>query len=136
MPSGYFSTKRDTEIVAAGGFWCFACLVGKPAVERSPDPRYCQSCYEFLSKEAETLKAGGQRVGDWKPKTPVGDAPQTACEALPVSESVVSKIAYEENHTIGIMKRSQDRRGRHRKQGEISRVTRWRRDKQGQGVLL
>jgi hypothetical protein len=52
---GYFSTERDREIEEAGGFWCHACLVSHSATEQSPDPRYCQGCYDFLLKEAEIL---------------------------------------------------------------------------------
>jgi hypothetical protein len=52
---GYFSAEHDREVIEAGGFFCHACLVGKPAVEQSPDPRYCQGCYEFLMHEASLL---------------------------------------------------------------------------------
>ena len=37
------------------GFFCHACLIDKPASEASPDPRYCQWCYDFLLKETEML---------------------------------------------------------------------------------
>ncbi len=40
--------KQDNEIIAAGGFWCHACLVGKPVGKQSLDPRYCQGCYESI----------------------------------------------------------------------------------------
>jgi len=63
---GYFSTERDREIEKAGGFWCHACLVSHSATEQSPDPRYCQSCYEFLLKEAEMLP--GNKRPKWIPK--------------------------------------------------------------------
>jgi len=36
-------------------FFCHACLLDKLATQASPDPRYCQSCYAFLLKEAELL---------------------------------------------------------------------------------
>ncbi len=39
-------------------FWCHACLDDKLASEASPDPRYCQDCYDFLLKEAEMLPEG------------------------------------------------------------------------------
>jgi len=70
MPnSGYFDTKRDIEIEKAGGFWCHTCLVSHPATEQSPDPRYCQGCYEFLLKEAEVLsESGSTRRPGWIPK--------------------------------------------------------------------
>ena len=49
-------------------FWCHACLDDKPASEASPDPRYCQGCYEFLLKEAELLPVG--KHPQWTPRTP------------------------------------------------------------------
>ena len=36
-------------------FSCHACLVDNPASEASPDPQYCQGCYDFLLKEVEML---------------------------------------------------------------------------------
>jgi hypothetical protein len=65
---GRFNTRRDNEIISAGGFWCEACLVAKPAVERSLDPRYCQGCYQFLLAEAELDTS--RRGGEWKPVRP------------------------------------------------------------------
>ena len=46
-----FDIKRDIEIEQAGGFFCHACLVSKPAGEQSPNPRYCQGCYADLKTE-------------------------------------------------------------------------------------
>jgi hypothetical protein len=46
-------------------FFCYACLIDKPAIEASPDPRYCQGCYDFLSKEAGLLDG---RKPTWVPK--------------------------------------------------------------------
>jgi hypothetical protein len=70
MPTnGYFSSERDKAIMDAGGFFCEACLVGKAASEASPDPRYCQRCYDFLLKEAEVLsESGSTRRPGWIPK--------------------------------------------------------------------
>ena len=65
---GYFSAERDRAITDAGGFFCYACLVGKLTVEQSPDPRYCQGCYEFLLKEAEMLSPN--KRPKWIPKHP------------------------------------------------------------------
>ena len=69
MPAneGYFDTKRDIEIINVGGFFCEACVVGKPVVEQSPDPRYCQGCYDFLKAEAEMLPATKRPA--WRPKS-------------------------------------------------------------------
>ncbi len=91
MPEGYFSIERDKDIIAGGGFFCFACCVGKLAVEQSPDPRYCLFCYDFLSKEAEGLKAGGQRIGGWQPIKPRRDTISSTPKPLPVAGSGCDK---------------------------------------------
>ena len=62
----YFSIERDMEIVKNGGLFCIACLVGKPPKEASPDPRYCQSCYDFLLEEAALLT--GTTRPKWIPR--------------------------------------------------------------------
>ncbi|GAH69498.1 unnamed protein product [marine sediment metagenome] len=63
-----FDIKQDMAIVKAGGFFCQACLVGKPASEQSPDERYCQGCYEFLLEEAKMLVTARQKRPEWVPK--------------------------------------------------------------------
>ena len=60
----YFDSKRDNELITAGGFFCQACLVGKPSGEQSADSRYCQGCFDVLSKEAKILGRGKK---DWVP---------------------------------------------------------------------
>lgn len=68
MPIGgdYFRAARDKAIIKAGGFWCEACLVGKPVIEQSPDLCYCQGCYDLLKAEAEMLPA--TKRPSWRPK--------------------------------------------------------------------
>ncbi len=62
-----FDAKRDRELIAAGThFWCEGCLTAQPKDDQSPDPRYCQRCCDFLSREAELL-TGWQRPS-WVPK--------------------------------------------------------------------
>ncbi len=51
MTANYFDIKQDKQFPC----FCQACLVDKTASELSPDPRYCQGCYDFLLKEAEML---------------------------------------------------------------------------------
>lgn len=68
VSKGYFDVKRDVEITNAGGFFCEACLVGKPVEEQSSDPRYCQGCYVFLLNEAEILPTAKRPA--WTPKKP------------------------------------------------------------------
>lgn len=58
--------KWDIALENAGGFFCEACLGVKTVDERSQDPRYCQSCYDFLTKEAELLL--GSKHPAWLPK--------------------------------------------------------------------
>lgn len=48
---GQFDSRRDRAVIEAGGFFCGACLIGKPASERSRNPRYCVTCYESLRQE-------------------------------------------------------------------------------------
>ena len=67
MKTSYFSIKRDLEIVKKGGFWCEACLIGKPSSAQSPDSRYCNFCYEFLVEEAGLDKSWAR--SGWKPIT-------------------------------------------------------------------
>jgi hypothetical protein len=58
-------------------FWCRTHLTYRPKSERSPDARYCQACYDFLTKEAEMLDS--KRRPDWIPdpvKYPVSNALQ------------------------------------------------------------
>lgn len=68
IDKGYFSSARDAAIIARNGFFCQACLMGKPAREQSPDPRYCKGCCDFLLKEAEQDSSRG--VSSWKPILP------------------------------------------------------------------
>ena len=53
MGSRYFDVHRDFAVIEDGGFFCQACLIGKEKTTISPDPRYCQGCYDFLRGEAE-----------------------------------------------------------------------------------
>ena len=85
----YFDVKRDTEIINAGGFFCQACLVGKPAVEISPDPRYCQTCYVSLLKEAEM--DSGRRGGNWKPQKARKEAAQVSQDVRTIMSTLAGK---------------------------------------------
>ena len=62
----FADSKHDNAIVEANDFFCHACLEDKPATKASPDPRYCQGCYDFLLKEAEMLSPG--KRPKWVPK--------------------------------------------------------------------
>ena len=59
-------------------FFCHACLEDKPTADISPDPRYCQGCYDFLLKEAEMLiRSGSTRRPEWIPKS---QTPKNQCK--------------------------------------------------------
>ena len=62
MSDNYFNIKRDNTYP----FSCQSCLVGKPSDDVSPDPSYCQGCYDFLLKEAEVLS--GHTRSSWIPE--------------------------------------------------------------------
>jgi len=49
-----FDIGRDIKVIEDGGFFCQACLVGKDKATMSPDPRYCQDCYDVLREAMET----------------------------------------------------------------------------------
>jgi len=94
MPNnGYFDIERDIEIEKAGSFWCHGCLMGKPAVEQSPDDRYCQGCYRFLLAEAELDSA---KRGEWIPR--VGS--ETPAKPVELA-SGCNKIPDHDNHRAG-----------------------------------
>ena len=64
-----FDIVKDNEIVNAGGFFCQACVVGKPLDDISPDPRYCQGCYDVMVAEAELLTERGiTKKPQWIPR--------------------------------------------------------------------
>lgn len=165
MRSKYFDIKRDRAVIETNGFFCQACLVGKPAGEQSPDKQYCQGCYDFLQDGEKAVEPSkdywtpdgtlfvhyGKKYGVTKTGATVclggAETPPDGSRTAPASREVVSKIPDRgilpvepiQAQDRGIMKQ----RGRPRKQdGEVvSRVTKWRRKqelkKQGlQGVLV
>jgi len=136
MPNnGYFSIKRDDELIAAGGFfWCEACVVARPMVEQSPDPRYCLSCFDVLKVEVEMQPT---RRAAWIPKSMSHKTTPGATEVAPVRQEVVAKIVPPIIPPVTEKKGIMQQRGRPRKEGEVHRATRWRRQKKAeQGVLV
>ena len=123
IDSNYFSAARDREAIESGGFFCEACLTGKAVNKQSDDPRYCLSCYELLKQEAKLSPARKNQT--WRP------APKRT-EDLPDVTEVVTKIVDK-----GIIPdRIMLQRGRPRKEGEVTRMTKWRRQKADQGALF
>ena len=82
----YFDIKRDIEIGKAGGFFCQACVIGKPASEQSPDPRYCLSCFDVLTNEASLLPSN--KRPKWVPK-----AKNTPEKSIQVVDDVVLNMS-------------------------------------------
>lgn len=127
MTDNLFATDRDRAIIEAGGFFCEACLVGKPLDDVSPNPRYCLGCYEVLSAEAKLLGRG--KKPSW---LPVVDHSRRV-RALPAQQEPVAKLCDKGKQPLGIMQHAV---GRPRKGGKVHRTTEWRRKKAEQGVLL
>ena len=102
MPTsnGYFNIGKEMEMVKAGGFFCESCLVGKPKTDISPDPRYCQGCYDFLVKEAEMLSGKGRPA--WMPRTPPPEPALTSSGYVPDRAKAVPKLKHKEI-TIGVI---------------------------------
>lgn len=97
----YFDITKDVKIVKAGGLFCHACLVGKPSVEKSPDPRYCQGCNDFLSDEAKRVPVG--QYPRWVPKT-LADTPVKPQQPLPgLQQRVLRRVktVKEKNTMVG-----------------------------------
>jgi hypothetical protein len=109
MPNnGYFDCKQDNELIATGThFWCQTCLIARPIDDQSPDSRYCQSCYEFLLKEAEMLP--GNKRPAWIPKKPE-KAGKKQYPILGYPTLIMAGINNKENHTC--QKHTEDGRGR------------------------
>ena len=78
-----FDTRQDNELIATGThFWCHACMVARPLDDVSPDPRYCQRCYESLAADGYF-----QRV-----KTHPRTAPGAAAPARNASAATVTPL--------------------------------------------
>ena len=129
MNDGYFNIKRDNQIVAAGGFFCLSCLVGRTIEEISPDPWYCKGCFEYLSEEA-TLLSPSRGKQAWVPVPAKATKPQDKREVVlqqPHNGIIPRATTEEVLHHGG---------GRPRKEGEVHRTTRWRREREKQLVLI
>ena len=48
-----------------GLFWCYAHLQDLPLEKQSPDPRYCQKCFEVLSQEAKDTGVRHSKKAPW-----------------------------------------------------------------------
>lgn len=88
-----FDSKRDNILTTAGNhFFCMGCLVAVPLEKQSPDPGYCQGCYDFLTKESQQLKVNGStKRPSWMPV--IDKQPPAATVAPPVNDKVNDKEA-------------------------------------------
>jgi len=126
--ANYFDSSRDRQIIADGGFLCASCLIGKPASDQSDNPRYCHGCFKYLLCEAELLPEN-RSLPSGVP-VPVGDL--NANQQTPTLVSGVTKVCNYTKTPPRIMLQ----RGRPRKEGEVTRMTKYRRGKKNkQGVL-
>ena len=63
------SQEHKPEFIPIPRFWCKACLDNKRMSQQSPDPRYCQGCFDCLVSEARMLDERGiTKKADWMPK--------------------------------------------------------------------
>jgi hypothetical protein len=51
-----------------GKFFCHSCLTGRPLDARSPDERYCRSCYLYLTEEMIMAKENNKKKAAWWPE--------------------------------------------------------------------
>lgn len=64
-----FDIRKDRQAIAEGGFFCLACLLGKPSNDESPDSRYCKECFLVLEAEAAMVK---KQKAKWVPGSLTG----------------------------------------------------------------
>lgn len=84
--SKLIDSTNENELIKAGShFHCSGHLQAVPISQKSPDPRYCQGCFDFLTSEWQSLKENGIHLkrADW---VPVGtkkhvEATDTCCSA-------------------------------------------------------
>lgn len=160
-PTPIFDSKRDNELIAAGThLWCHGCLVARPMADVSPNPQYCQGCYETLQDEKITSNPGGDHwtkdgsffiTGGCK----FGVTPTGGISCLPLSGDAASAVFSDVgNQREGVAKlekvetpappisehsfaTSKHPGGRPIKSGEVHRSTLYRRrQKELQGALL
>ena len=156
MRSDYFNIKKDGELIAKGThFWCEICLTAKPLDDQSPVPRRCFSCHESMQGD----KNRSNILGDYWIKGSaifvhydrqygitaegltayrLGDNREGAV-AIPAKARGVAKLP--DREMVGAVEKAVEKEGsyatikhaggRPKKEGEVHRVTTWRREKQG-----
>ena len=93
--AGQFQDLRDTDNLIKskpGMFWCYTHLADLPLEMQSPDPRYCQECYELLLHEVDDMKSSGNHHKPWWiPKTANGKNVQVLGQLAPNMSTVNSQ---------------------------------------------
>lgn len=126
--------------MTGGKFFCQACVVDRPIDDQSSDPRYCQSCYDYLINH-EVILLTGRKVPSWVPRGAIINS----SSPLRDSREVVAKLPNKEIPHNTVLQQVSDGQvndkkhagGRPRKDGLVHRSTTWRRQqKEIQGVLI
>ncbi len=144
MANSYFDIRRENKLIAAGThFWCEGHLSATPVDDMSQDSRCCLDCYAVLKAETEMLPIRRESLmpGVVEKTTKVNISRETApaaTQTTPARQEVVAKIKQHGNPPITEKQVVlQHPGGRPRKQGEVHRATKWRRQKEAvQGVLV
>lgn len=123
MKNGYFSATRDREVIEAGGFFCTACLMGKPASDQSADPRYCQGCYEFLLEEAELYNS--RRNTAWHPEKADKKAAHIPRDMRTIMATVKDKISTVAIIPSSVRKVARGKRGPKHKALPVELIMQW-----------
>jgi predicted nucleic acid-binding Zn ribbon protein len=93
MTEKYYDIDNLIPAKQQGYFFCFTHLEDRPTSEKSPDPRYCQQCYNCLLKEWQTIKIQGGRSSkpEWLPVMPQNTMPAVDSDAtVLVSDATLS----------------------------------------------
>ena len=99
---GYFNIKQDIEIERAGGFFCESCIACYPLEKQSPDPRYCQQCYNIFKEEREPINLIAEKpVEEMPPKRLEApqEKPEPVTKRKPIPNPMVKKIT-EKSDTV------------------------------------
>lgn len=88
-------------VIAESTFFCHACLEDKTEADMSPDSRYCQSCHEYLLKEAAMLPASKRPA--WIPRTPrpIATTSFSAPQGVENSQNSCNEIITGGRHRVG-----------------------------------
>jgi hypothetical protein len=93
--AGQYQDLSDTKkpiLVKPGYFWCYTHLQDLPLEKQSPDPRYCQECYQLLLHEVDDMKSSGNHHKPrWIPKSTKEKTVQVVEQLAPNMSTVNSQ---------------------------------------------